>query len=130
MAADDERMEELLRGADMARCFGVDVNPVTVDELVGHWPQMFADDLVGGVWVPRDGQTNPVDTTMALAGAARGNGARVFENTEVTDILTEHGRAVGVATERGDIASEYVVTCAGLWSRHIAARAEIGRAHV
>jgi len=128
VAADDERMEELLRGADMAKCFGVEVNPVPVEELVGHWPQMFADDLVGGVWVPRDGQTSPVDTTMALAAAARGNSARIFENTEVTDILTEQGRAVGVETARGPIRSEYVVTCAGLWSRHLAARAGVALA--
>ena len=125
VAADAERLEELIRGADMALCFGVEVQPVGVDELASHWPQMYIDDLVGGIWVPSDGQTSPVDTTMALAGAARRNGATIVENLGVTDIRTRKGRAIGVDTAEGPIDAEYVVTCAGLWSRHLAGRAGV-----
>ena len=41
------------------------------------------------------------------------------------DILTSGGRAVGVRTDKGDIAAEHVVICAGMWSRQIGARAGI-----
>lgn len=125
VANNTERLEELVRGADMARCFGVDVQPVGVGELAAHWPLMDTSDLIGGVWVPGDGQTSPVDTTTALANAAKGLGARVIENCEVTDILTADGRAVGVSTTEGDITADAVVTCAGLWSRHLAGRAGV-----
>ncbi|MGI9603648.1 MAG: GcvT family protein [Acidimicrobiales bacterium] len=125
VAADDQRLEELVRGADMARCFGVDISPVGVHEMAEMWPLMHTDDLIGGVWAPGDGQTSPVDTTMALAAAARANGVRIFENTAVTDLLAENGTVTGVATDQGDITAEYVVTCAGLWSRHLAARAGV-----
>ena len=126
VAADHERLEELHRGAEMASCFGVDVQPVDVETLAAHWPLMRTDDLVGGVWVPRDGQTSPVDTTMAMANAARASGARVIENCRVDRILTDQGRAVGVRMPDGhEIHSEFVVTCAGLWSRHLAAEAGV-----
>ncbi len=126
VAPDHERLEELHRGAEMASCFGVDVQPVDVDTLASHWPLMHTDDLVGGVWVPRDGQTSPVDTTMALANAAKAGGARIVENCGVEDILTHNGQAVGVRTTDGrEIRSEMVVTCAGLWSRHLAAKAGV-----
>ena len=32
-----------------------------------RWPLMRTDDLVGALWLPRDGRTNPIDTTLALA---------------------------------------------------------------
>lgn len=125
VAPDQERMEELVRGADMARCFGVDVQPVGVDELKARWPHLHTDDLVGGVWVPRDGQTSPVDTTMALANSAKKAGARIFEKTPVNRILTENGKATGVETSKGVIDAEYVVSAAGMWTRHLAATAGV-----
>jgi 4-methylaminobutanoate oxidase (formaldehyde-forming) len=124
VADNEERLEELVRGADMASCFDIDIQQVDVDTLASHWPMMYTDDLVGGVWVPRDGQTSPVDTTMALANAAKQMGARIIENTGVADILTANGRATGVRTNDGhEITADAVVTCAGLWSRHLAAKA-------
>jgi len=124
VASDHERLEELVRGADMASCFGVEIENVSVETLASHWPLMNTEDLVGGVWVPSDGQTSPVDTTMALANAAKALGARVFENTGVADILTRGNQAVGVRTNDGhEITANTVVTCAGLWSRHLAAKA-------
>jgi len=130
VADNEERLEELVRGADMASCFDIDIQQVDVDTLAGHWPLMHTNDLIGGVWVPRDGQTSPVDTTMALANAAKHLGAQIFENTEVADIITgragSRASASGVRTTDGhEITADAVVTCAGLWSRHLAAKAGV-----
>ena len=35
------------------------------------------------------------------------------------------GRVTGVTTERGDIAAEYVVNCAGMWAREFGALAGV-----
>lgn len=124
VASNEERLEELVRGADMASCFDIEIQQVDVATLASHWPMMYTDDLIGGVWVPRDGQTSPVDTTMALANAAKQMGARIIENTGIAEIMATGGRATGVRTNEGhEIAADAVVTCAGLWSRHLAAKA-------
>ena len=118
-----ERFEELMRGASMARCFGLDVESLTPGDIARLWPQARTDDLVGGVFLPKDGQTNPVDTTQALAKGAKLRGARIFENTRVDRILVENGRAVGVRTARGEIRADAVVNCAGMWARELAGEA-------
>lgn len=121
LASNAGRFEELKRGASMARCFGLEADILTPRQASELWPLMVADDLVGAVYLPKDGQTNPIDTTQALAKAAKRRGARIFENVKVTDIIIDNGRAMGVRTSDGEITAEYVVNCAGMWARQLAA---------
>jgi 4-methylaminobutanoate oxidase (formaldehyde-forming) len=121
IATTGERLEELRRGAAMARTFGLEVHTVSARDILNKWPLLNVDDVVGGVFLPDDGQTNPIDTTMALARGATMRGAQIVENLTVDGILAERGRATGVITERGAIAAEYVVLAAGMWSRQLAA---------
>jgi glycine cleavage system T protein len=114
-----ERMTELKRLASMARCFGVDVDVITSAEAGKRWPLMRTDDLVGALWLPRDGRTNPIDTTRALAKGARQFGARIVENTKVVGIRRANGAVAGVLTDQGEIACEIVVNCGGMWAREI-----------
>jgi len=78
--------------------------------------------ILGALYIEKDGQTNAVDTTMALTKGARKYGARVLENVKVEEILVEDGQAVGVKTEQGSVAADKVVLAGGLWSRDIAAK--------
>lgn len=123
LATHGERMEELKRGASMARCFGLQVDVLTADEARALWPLMRTDDVVGAVHLPRDGQTNPIDTTQALAKGARSRGATILENVRVDEILVEGDRAVGVRTARGDVRADVVVNCAGMWAHGLGAKA-------
>ena len=114
------RFEELKRGASMGKTFGLQVDVLSAAEIGERWPLLAIDDLVGGIFLPKDGQTNPIDTTQALAKGAKMRGARIFENTVVTKIRVERGRAVGVETGEGYIAADTVVLCAGMWSHGLA----------
>ena len=116
------RMEELLRGASMAKCFGLEVHTMTPAEIASTWPGVHTGDVVGGVFLPKDGRCNPIDTTQALAKGARNRGARIFENTAVEKILVENGQAVGVRTARGEIRADMVVNCAGMWAHELGAQ--------
>ena len=115
------RLEELRRGASMGKTFGLRIDELSSAEIRERWPLLEVDDLVGGVFLPKDGQTNPIDTTQALARGARQRGARIVENVKVERILVERGRATGVRTPSGDVAADTVVLCAGMWSHGIAA---------
>lgn len=117
LATNKERLEELLRGASMAKTFGLEVHAITPSDIKSKWPLLNTDDVIGGVFLPADGQTNPIDTTMALAKGARAGGAQIFENTEVTGLLSDGKKATGVKTADGEIKAETVVLATGLWSR-------------
>jgi len=119
IALNAERWEELKRGASMARAFDVPAEIITAQEAGARWPMLNLEGVVGAVWFPRDGQTNPADTCLALAKGARQAGARIVENVAVTGILHEKGRVTGVRTAEGDVAAEVVVNCAGMWARDV-----------
>ena len=121
IATNPARLEELKRGASMGKNFGLEVEVLTAGEVKERWPLLLVDDVTGGIFLPKDGQTNPVDTTRALAQGARSRGARIFENTRALRILIERGRALGVETETGTLRADTVVLCGGMWSRELAA---------
>ena len=125
VAANEARFEELKRGASMARSFGLEVQILSPGAAQERWPLLAADDLVGAVFLPKDGQTNPVDTTQALAKGARKAGVRIAENVAVTAIRTRAGRVTGVATEQGEVRSDVVVNCAGMWAREVGGWADV-----
>jgi glycine cleavage system aminomethyltransferase T/glycine/D-amino acid oxidase-like deaminating enzyme len=121
LAKHEARFEELKRGVSMARNFGLEAHVLTPDEVKARYPLITTDDLAGGIWMPKDGQVNPADVTMAMAKGARSGGARLFENTPVERILVEGGRAVGVRLADHEIRAGTVVIAGGMWSRDLAA---------
>ena len=121
VAKTDGRFEELKRGASMGRNFGLPIEVLTPGEIKERWSPLNVDGLVGGLWLPKDGQVNPIDVTMALVKGARKNGVKVFENLKVDRILVEGGAARGAITAAGEIRAKKVVICGGMWSRDLAA---------
>ena len=119
IASEPERFEELRRGASMASCFGLEAEVISPAEAGELHPLIEIDDLVGAVFLPNDGQTNPIDTTQALARGARDHGAKIFEQTRVTGIETEGRRVIAVVTTSGRVACEFVVNCAGMWAKEV-----------
>ncbi len=119
LALTEGRYEELLRGASMAKNFGLDVNVISLGEIKERIPAYNLEGVKGGVFLPKDGQVNPIDVTQALAAGARSRGAQIFENMKVTRILTNEGKATGVETADGTIMADKVVMATGMWSREL-----------
>jgi len=123
VALSAERREELLRSAAMARAFGVEIAEISPAEVKAKYPQLNIDGVTAGVWLPRDGQGDPANIALALASGARRMGARVFEGVKVSGFVSECGRVRAVrwqrGEERGTIATEHVVNCAGMWGREV-----------
>ncbi|MGB1254963.1 MAG: GcvT family protein [Thiolinea sp.] len=114
------RQEELRRRKDIAIGQGVEVQTLSIDQLSQQWPLLKTDGILEAIHFPNDGQTNPIDTTTALAKGARMAGAKIFENTAVTELIIENGKAVGVHTAGGQIRAENVVNCTGIWGKAFA----------
>ena len=122
VARTPERLEELRRTSSMASVFGVESEMIDNERLADFYPGINTDGILGALYIEKDGQTNAIDTTMALAKGARKYGARVIENVKVEEILVQDGKAVGVKTAQGSIAADKVVLAGGLWSRDIATK--------
>ena len=125
VALTDARMEELRRGAAMARAFDVRIEEISASEIAAHYPGLTISDVKGGVFLDKDGQADPVNITQALAKGARNRGVRICEGVAVTDIHKKKGAVTGVSTSHGDITADYVVNCGGMWARDIGAMAGV-----
>ena len=119
VALSKDRYEEFARGASMAKTFGLEAHMLSPAECREKYPLLNLDGVVGGVFLPTDGQADPANIALALAKGARQRGARIFEGVKVTGITKEKGRVTGVVTDKGTIRAEYVVNCAGMWGREV-----------
>ncbi len=113
------RFEELRRGASMAGSFGLEVQTLSAAQAKERWPLLEVGDVVGAVFLPKDGRTNPIDTTQALARGARTRGVRIIENCKVTGIQVASGRVSGVRCADAEVRARVVVNCGGMWARDI-----------
>ncbi|MEP2978327.1 MAG: FAD-dependent oxidoreductase [Lentilitoribacter sp.] len=120
IATNEDRMIHIRRQEALAHMFGVKAETISKEEAIERWPLMNADDVVGAVWSPDDGRVSPSDLCAALVKGAKKRGAKIFENTGVTGILTKDGKVIGVETEQGVIQCDAIALCTGLWSREAA----------
>ena len=123
VALSDERREELLRSASMARAFGVEIEEISPSDVKQRYPHLNTSDVISAVYLDKDGQGDPSNIAMALARGAKQNGALLLENVKVESIETKGRRAVSVGWRspegEGTIRCENVVNCAGMWGRAV-----------
>jgi glycine cleavage system aminomethyltransferase T/glycine/D-amino acid oxidase-like deaminating enzyme len=124
VARTEARMQELARRMVSARTWGIEptslLTPAQIKELV---PFIDEQLLLGGFYTPGAGVVDSLRAATIMRDRAVEAGMTVSANTEVIGIDVEHGRIVGVRTDRGDIAAERVVIACGCWSPRIAAMA-------
>ena len=79
-------------------------------------PLLSEEKIMGAVWSPVDGTTNPLFLVTALNLQAVKLGAEIFHHTDVQRIEVAGGKVAGVVTDKGTIKTETVVNAAGSWS--------------
>lgn len=125
LATNQDRWTEYRRLATTAKSFGMEMHLISPAEVKAMWPLLEVGDLVGASWLPSDGQASPSDITQSLARGARMHGARIHEGVRVTGFVMAGNRITAVRTNRGEIACERVVNCAGQWARQVGAMAGV-----
>ena len=106
----------LARNVARQRGLGINTEVVTADRLTDLLPGCRTDDVGASAWEPDSGFADPNATTFAFAEAARRLGATIQTGCEVTRILTERGRVVGVETAAGRVDAPTVVLVPGAWA--------------
>lgn len=126
IALNKERLAELKRKADFASLFGIEAKYISTPEIAERWPLVNAEGVLGGIHMPGDGSADPIALTQALAKGARMNGAAIYEQVKVEEVLVEGGKTTGVRTDQGTISADFVVNCAGMWARELGRKNSVG----
>jgi 4-methylaminobutanoate oxidase (formaldehyde-forming) len=90
------RWQELLRQATTAQLYNVNVEVLNIQQIKRIYPIINEESIQGGIFMPGDGQADPVGVTNLLAKAARKEGVNIFQNSSVQKILTKNGKVCGV----------------------------------
>jgi hydrogen cyanide synthase HcnC len=97
---------------------------LTPDQLARAEPAL-TRRVRGALRFHGDDQINPYRFADALRAGARSRGATIVPHTEVTGVVRDGSRVVGVETTRGIIHCDVMVNAAGAWAGQIAAMAGV-----
>ena len=120
-----DRLHEAKRAATIAKSFGIEAELIGPADAKALYPAIDQTLIEGAIYISKDGQTNPVDTTMSLIAGAKMGGARVFEETPVSRLEQAASGTYRLETGRGTIQCETLVLACGLWTRDLAAQLDI-----
>ncbi len=102
-----------------------DVRLLAGDEIRSMFPQLRADDILGGSFCSTDGFVDPYSAMNGFMSWASDHGATLWKNTVVCGIQRDNDGVVSVETTRGRVATQKVVNCAGAWAAEVAALAGV-----
>ncbi|MDB5998829.1 MAG: dependent oxidoreductase [Rhizobacter sp.] len=109
-------LREALQGQ---RAQGIDVRLLDRGEAVDLLPIAQFDDAALIGFEPDAGFADAYLVATSFARAARRRGVKIMEGVEVTRLLMEGGKAVGVDTSRGEFHSPVVVSTQNIWATDI-----------
>ena len=97
----------------LARGMGVEFELLDAAECGRRHPLLNADEVLGALWDPLDGDIDPAQLCQALARRARKAGAEVHRHTPVTGLTQQPDDSWIVHTTKGDIRAHKVVNAGG-----------------
>jgi sarcosine oxidase subunit beta len=90
------------------------------DEIRNWFPQLRADDIVGGSFCSTDGFVDPYSAMVGFMTWASEHGAMLWKNADVIGIRRDAGGSFELATTRDSVSTRAVVNCAGAWAASVA----------
>ena len=129
VARTPERMQELKRRITKAKAWGIPAEHLTPEGVQKLVPYLDPSVIVGGGYFPTVGVVDSLRAGTLMRERAQADGAlTVVSGAEVLDITTAPNttgaeRVTGVVTSKGEIATDNVVICCGVWSAKVAALA-------
>jgi sarcosine oxidase subunit beta len=115
-------MVERLRHLDAA---GLSAQLLDQDELVQVEPYLNPETFIGGLYHPGEGQLNPFKLVHAYVHRGQQFGLEVSPHTAVTELITQHGKVIGVKTQNGILTAGCVVLATGAWTHSLGKTADL-----
>jgi glycine cleavage system aminomethyltransferase T/glycine/D-amino acid oxidase-like deaminating enzyme len=124
VARTQARMQELKRRITKAKAWGIPAEHLTPEGVQKLVPYLDPAVILGGGYFPTVGVADSLRAGTLMREQAQAAGAlTVVSGAEVLDIATAGGQVTGVVTSAGEIATDTVVICCGVWSPKVAALA-------
>lgn len=106
------------------RLWGIECEILTASQCAEKCSIIETNDLLGGIWIPKDGVAHPKYICDTLISEAARMGVTVIEKCTVNEIVQKYDHVSAVKTNYGRIYCEYFVNCAGFWARSIGEMSE------
>ena len=100
------------RAYEACQRIGIESELIDGDTVRKHMP-IASPEIVGGLYSPWEGKSNPHRTCQAYAWAFRDLGGRIFQDTPAIGFSTSGDRVTAVETPDGFIETDFVVCAAG-----------------
>ncbi|HEY2311966.1 MAG TPA: FAD-dependent oxidoreductase [Streptosporangiaceae bacterium] len=122
VARTQARMQELRRRCSQAKAWGIPAEMLTPEGVRKLVPYLDDSVILGGAYFPTVGVVDSLRAgTLMRERAQQLDALTVLAGAEVLGIdKDDDGRVAGVRTTKGDIATDVVVICCGVWSPRIA----------
>lgn len=122
-ACENEMQWELIsaNAAELSKS-GLELHMLEIDEARKIEPAL-SPKLRGALYSPIASSVNPMRLTQGFVDAAKKFGLEVSLHNEVTGLLFDGDRVVGVESREGSFYADHVVDCCGSWGGKIAAMA-------
>jgi sarcosine oxidase subunit beta len=95
------------------------VGMISAEEIRAMYPQLRADDIVGGSFCSTDGFVDPYSAMIGFMTWASEHGAKLWKNAKVTGMSQSSGTFT-VETIKGTVSTRKLVNAAGAWAAEIA----------
>jgi sarcosine oxidase subunit beta len=118
--SEEQTLKELLV---TQKNFGLNIDWLDQQELLGVAPDLNPDGLIGGTFSPDDGHASPLLAGHAFFSEALRAGAEFHFNEKVTGLIVEGGSVRGLKTDRAEYGAEVVINAAGAWAAEVAKQA-------
>ncbi|MDF1727646.1 MAG: FAD-dependent oxidoreductase [Sulfitobacter sp.] len=125
LAQTEAREHQLRLQAAKAKSYNMPFREVSREEAEALHPLVNYEGIRCIMFEENGGNVDPSGVTNAYAVGARQNGAEIIRFCPVTGTEQQPDGSWIVRTEKGDIATQWVINAAGLWGREVAALAGI-----
>lgn len=119
VATTQARLAELHRRQGLATAYGLEAHVISPAEVKRMIPILADSTILGGYYVPTDGDAKSVNAVEKMAALAQAEGAaKFYGDIPVTDIEfeTKNGHVAAVLTPQGRIETEQVLLCTNIWA--------------
>jgi sarcosine oxidase subunit beta len=112
-------VDALRANVSMHQRIGIPSLLITADDVHRLAPHLYTQDFEIAAFEPESGYADPTSTARAFLEAAKGYGARLVQDCQVSAIKIRAGRVEGVDSSQGEFYAPIVINAAGAWAAQV-----------